>query len=85
MRGEIVGLAVALIGRMAKRAGEIGCEIGETAQLDRGHAQEANRLMHNPGFVRHYLLHPIGLSPLILADLEASRASIACIVSDQRR
>ena len=54
MRGEVVGLAVALIGRMAKHAGDVWCEIGKPAQLDRGHAQEANRLMHNPGVVSHF-------------------------------
>src|SRR5579862_9384102 len=51
MRGEIVCLAVALIGRMAKHVRDVGFETGESPQLDGGHPQETNRLMYNLGVV----------------------------------
>ena len=73
MFGEIVCLAVALTGRVAKHDRCLRFEIGETPQLNRRHPQETNRLMHNPDVVTHCFFILSGLSSPILADLDAQR------------
>lgn len=50
---QVVCLAVALIGHMAKGIADTGDQSGEAAQFNRGQPQELDRLSHNLDIVSH--------------------------------